>query len=541
MNINKALFSLTPLGGVDEIGSNMTVFETQNQVIIIDYGILFPHEDFFDINYLVPDLSSISREKNISLIFSHGHEDHIGGVAQFIKEFPMAHIYATNFTKILIEKKLNEFNLKAKISTFNDKTFLNFDNLIFNFVRVNHSIPETHGILVKDSLNNYSLVFISDFKIDNNNSYESSLDFTQIINFQKYTKNKVALLDSTNILIKGKTTAESELLRDLESFIKIKDKRIFITLFASNLHRILAIYSLAKKHHKPIVVAGRSIAFYIDAGIQSGILPSDFSYDLVDSIQDHNSYNKIYLVSGCQGDFFSYLRRFAFNEDKYLKPTENDIILFSSKSIPGNEKKISRIINSFTKFKAKVITAKDFLIHASGHPGQEDIKEFLNCVELDHYIPIHGETYFLDKHRSFIKDLNPHIKTYDVHNFDTLYFFDNKIEIKPLEIKPPIIIHGGAYLPIEKEKINERRKLASEGLIVLSINVTSKEAFLTSKGLPTFVNEYENHFKKEVLNFFTNNLKSKISEKNKEEVRIFTRKYYSMKIGYKPQVIIHLC
>ena len=535
----KSLFSIEPFGGVDEIGSNMTLIATHNYNIIIDVGILFPYEDFFDINYLIPDFSKIEDDKELIIIFTHGHEDHIGASAHFFAKFPHAKAYAPAFAKALIHKKLAEANLGQKIELITEDLNLHFDNLEFSFVHVNHSIPDTYGVLFRDNQKVYSACFISDFKVDLDPVYEKPINFSKIIEWYQGHQHKLFFADSTNILNPSKTPSEKALIPALAKLIAEK-RRTFITLFASNIHRIQSIYDACLEHGKKLIVVGRSTNFYIEVAKSLGHLPLSMKYYDIDQVEDLNAANNVFIISGCQGDFRSALRRFAFKENNKLKPTKGDLFVFSSKTIPGNEKKVNRVMNELTKAGVDIITASDELVHASGHPAQEDLKIFIDTCKPNTYFPIHGESFFLERHFQFIKKFYPHINPILIHNFEKILFSDNEIKIIPQESHEPLLIHGKA-IEIERERISERRKLATLGSIFISFTKENEKFSFTLKGLPSLVDEFTPKVESLLLRLFRAELRKKNDDEIAEEMRIYTRRFYNSHLGYKPVVIVHIC
>jgi ribonuclease J len=418
----KNALEIMPLGGVAEIGSNMTLLKFNNQQIILDIGILFPYEDFFGINYLIPDFSALDFSKDTILFITHGHEDHIGAIEHILTLYPQIKIYAPPFAAALIQAKIKyrNLNITPKITVYNDGFELLFDAFKLCPIRVNHSIPDTFGITLTNTTLSLGMLFISDFKIDTEDYFEKAFNPKVLANIFNGFKNTYYLIDSTNILVKNKTASEKDLIPHLEQLIS-SDKRIFITLFASNIHRMKTILQLCKKYHRRPIAVGRSIINYTNIAYQTGHLcPVKDKYFELEQVDDLENTKNLYIVSGCQGDFFSNMRRIALNEHSKLKVKTNDLVIFSSKAIPGNEKIIFRMINSLIDLGAEVVTASDYLVHASGHPGQEDLKLLLSAFKPKYYIPIHGESYFLKKHCDFINSNFKNITPISIRNTDII-------------------------------------------------------------------------------------------------------------------------
>jgi ribonuclease J len=538
-NFKGIKLAVTPLGGVGEIGSNMTVFETEEERIIVDYGILFPYENFFDINYLIVNLDDFDKEKPTKLFFTHGHEDHIGAAVHIIKELPDAKMFAPEFAAKLLSRKFHEANIPAKINIYVEDDFLKLGEFELHPIHVTHSIPHTFGLIIKDKLDTLSMLFISDFKYDLNPLYENPFNIEKVKTLFNSSETRYCFLDSTNILSNKKTLSERDLLDDLDEVFK-KKQRTFITLFSSNIWRLRTFFELAKKNRKKIVPIGRSLFSYLDAAQECDLIElySDV-YREADQLNNHNSEDLVVLLTGCQGDHFGALRRVTSGEHKYFKPNENDLFVFSSKSIPGNEKKVSRICNEIALKGAKIINASEMQIHASGHPGQKDLLELLEHINPTHYIPIHGEVFFLNRHIDFIKE---HTKAEPIlmKNFDTLCIKDDlSYTIQSQPPSQPKIIHSRG-LEIERERISERRKMACNGSIFISVSRKKRILTLTHKGLPKHINDYEELFLGLLSDHFFDDLKNKDDEFASEKLRIKARNTFNNILGYKPIVSVHI-
>jgi ribonuclease J len=280
---------------------------------------------------------------------------------------------------------------------------------------------------------------------------------------------------------------------------------------------------MAKASGRKIVVMGRSLWTYMEAARESGhteITADDLF--MADQVRGQSGKMLIFL-SGCQGDFLSALRRFSFGEDGSFKPIPGDVVIFSSKVIPGNEKKIYRIYNKLTQFGAEIVTAYDHLIHASGHPGKEDLKLLLNNFKPNFYVPIHGESYMLRKHAEFVRENYPQIST--------------KVEDHP--VKEPRLIHGKG-LEIEKTQISQRRKMATQGAVFISYHRTMGHMEVTTVGLPLMAQEHMELLKKRLLKQINSDLSSRDETYFKDQLKISSRQFYNNLLGYKPVTEVHL-
>lgn len=524
---------------MEEIGSNMTLITTTEEQIIIDCGMLFPYEECFAINYLIPDFSLLDPEKLTSIIITHGHEDHIGALAHLLQAFPDITVYTSNFTLHLIQKKLEEHKIRFKYQIYDSHSELSFQGVDISPVHVNHSIPETCGLIIRSKDRKWGALYISDFKVDLTSRHEKPIDLERIKAKLSECEFTSYFMDSTNILNDGKTVSEGELYNDLEHLLNREENRIFITLFASNVHRMNAIAKMAQAAGRKIVIMGRSLKSYLEAAFETGhcdLSPEDFF--LPDQVKGQSGKMLIFL-SGCQGDFLSALRRFGYGEDGTFKPGPSDLVIFSSKVIPGNEKKIYRIYNKLTEFGARIVTASDHLIHASGHPGKEDLGILLKNFSPTFYFPIHGESYFLRKHFEFIRDNYSAITPKLIYNYQEVILGEGDVKIEKHDSHEPHLIHGKA-LEIEKTQISQRRKMATQGAVFISYHRNIGHMELTTIGLPLMFQDHIENLKRKLLQQIKNDLHSRDETYFKDQLKISARQYCNNLLGYKPVTEVHL-
>ncbi|MBP9680226.1 MAG: ribonuclease J [Bacteriovorax sp.] len=541
--MKKPYLKIKPVGGIGQIGSNMTLIQGESDTILIDAGILFPYEDFFDIDYLIPDLSTIPTPTH--LVVTHGHEDHIGAILHIVKQFPQIKVLASPFTAGLIRKKLEFNRVPYPIIEYRLFDQLGFTDFTIDPIHVNHSIPETVGLLLRDHKEEFGLFFISDFKIDQKTIYERPFDFEKLLRLSMNLKRRVLLVDSTNISSSTlETPSEMDLIPVFDELFQSTENRIFITCFSSNIHRLMTFISLAKKHGRRIIPHGRSMISYLNTANELGMIP-DYNniVKMAESITP-NQENIVVLLSGCQGDFRGTFRRFCVGEDSTFKPRPEDLVLLSSKAIPGNEKKIALLVNRISEVGAKVITAQDRLIHVSGHPGKKDLSFLYDKYNPTDIVPIHGESSFIRAHIEYIKSTFPQATSHYFLNFDEMHIgTDLNIKIIQGQKLEPIIIHG-RQLVLEKEKISERRKLACNGAVFLSLKISKsltgvEKLTFTFQGLPNIVTKSDDKFKRFLENYFIQ-INFKDMDKTTEELRVAIRKYFDQILGYKPQTFIHI-
>lgn len=536
--MSSELVSITPLGGVGQIGSNMTLVSSEGHNIIVDAGILFPYEDFFGINYLIPNVAHLKKVDD--LVITHGHEDHIGAIIHFLESFPEVNVHAPLFAAKLIERKLNFNKTRKKINIYQANTTLKLGDVKVDPVQVNHSIPDTFGLHFSFQ-NKVSLFLVSDFKIDHKTPYEQPFDFKRLNKVSKGFAKKVLMADSTNMMSKTLATlSEIDLKDPLQNIIKESKQHTFITTFSSNIHRIQTILNIAKEEKRPVVAIGRSMKAYIETALATEHLKESTKVHF--DLTHLKSKNIIFIISGCQADFKSALRRIINGDDKTIKPKKGDTLVFSSKSIPGHEKRIGLVINKAIEQGLSVYSDQNALVHVSGHPGKEDLEELYRNYHPNVAMPIHGESRFLEEHRKFLANKFPEVECHRLLNHSTLKITKElEFKTKLNEKIDPIIIHGNR-LELDKASISERRKMATQGLVTLSLN--SKYQFeLQSLGIPDIDNklleEAQEHCQKVVSLFNAKDI-AKGDSSVKEELRLNIRNFFTQVLGYKPLVIVHL-
>lgn len=523
-------FTITPLGGVGQIGSNMTLVCSSNQSILIDAGILFPREECFDINYLIPDFENLDPRPEV-LFITHGHEDHIGCILHVVRKFPGIEIHAPLFASALIKSKLKNYGLNPFIHIYNDTSELQFGDLCFSPIRVNHSIPDTYGVLISNDLISICALFISDFKIDENSPFESPFDFQKLNRLSKGFQKKILLCDSTNIFSKNhKTTSEASLIPALEEIISISG-RTFATFFSSNIHRLQIFLNLAKKYNKKCILYGGALKRYAQLAEETQHLEIPEKTIVEAESIDPSNDNLLILASGCQADLRSTFRRIGMGEDRLFKLKKTDTVIVSSKAIPGNERKLTQVLNKIAESGASIHLSDNKLIHASGHPGKDDIDFLIKQFEPDVLIPIHGEVYFLQYFQSYIQQRYPQIQT--VLLFNGITFDCNNNHCAETHVQEPLLIHGSA-ITIGKNRISERRKLATRGCVFVTLSRPKKIA-LSLVGLPDLAHELQTQLESILQDILSQN-KNDLSE----AARIASKQFFQQHLGYRPETFVHV-
>ncbi len=398
-NNGKAV-KITFLGGVGEIGKNMTAIEYGDEMILVDSGLAFPTGDFPGVDLIVPDISYVlaNKSKLKGILITHGHEDHIGALPFVLNDLKVP-VYGTAMTLALIENKLKEYpKINAKLVTVKPKNLLKIGSFQVEFIRVSHSIAGSLALCITTPCGN--IIHTGDFKID-----YTPIDgvITDLTRFGELGKKGVNLLmcESTNVLRSGFSMSERKVGKALEAiFENNKTKRIFVATFASNIHRMQQLLWLAEKYNRKVAFSGRSMLNVSEVAMKIGELKYNknniIDIDKIDKFAD----NELLIIStGSQGEENSALRRMAFGDFPKIKFGENDLIVFSASPIPGNEKSVYSVINTIFKKGADVIYDELADVHASGHACQEELKTIHALVKPKFFMPVHGEYRHLKHHK----------------------------------------------------------------------------------------------------------------------------------------------
>lgn len=460
------LISFKPLGGVGNIGANCMLIEHQGKRILIDCGIIFPRDQHLGLNYLTPNFDLLEKHPIDYLLITHGHEDHVGAIPVLLEKYPQLKIYAPLFAAEVIKSKFEYFYKKREdlnLSIYKESDFFPFGDFEIHPIKVNHSIPDTFGFLIRSTQHKKSFFFASDFKVDTSNYYEPPFNFEKISSLNAEIEQKYFLADSTNVYNSGKTLSEKDLLENLDVLLE-KHSRVFVTLFSSHIYRINSVVSLAIKNGKKIFYSGISLKRYLEIAEKCQAL--NFSLDLIHEREQYNGEeNALILVAGCQGNFKSSLARIAYGRDPYYRIEKSDAVIFSSKTIPGNEKNVHSIYNKITETTPFLYhegnTSK---IHCSGHAGLEDIRISIEKIKPDVLIPIHGENFLMQ----YYQTLNLGPKIYNLRNHDEIHIRDNgELKYHHHEFSPHTAFLESSET-IAREFLNQRKKVAERGCLIIT-------------------------------------------------------------------------
>jgi len=467
--------SIIPLGGVEEIGLNSTVFEYAQDLIVIDAGLMFPEEDMLGVDFVIPDFTYIleNREKVRGIVITHGHEDHTGALPFLIKEIygsgKKVPVYGTPLTLGLVKDKLREHSLEdTTLISVKPRDTIHLDSFSIEFVRVTHSIVDGVGLCIDTPLGR--VVHTGDFKLDPTPVDGQLMDFHR---FSEYGEKGTLLMlsDSTNAEKGGFTYSEKEVRRAFEDiFFKAKG-RIIISTFASNIHRIQQAIDVAVMFGKKIILCGRSIVSNSQIALDLGYLrvPSD-TWLRLEALNHLRDEEVVIITTGSQGEPMSVLSRIATGEHKTIAIKLGDTVILSAKIIPGNERSIGRIINHLCKRGANVIYEKVSEIHVSGHASKEELKLMLNMVRPKYFMPIHGEFRHLTYHASLAEKTGiPREHIFLMENGEVLEITRQGASKRGKVSSGRVFIDGMG--DVEDMVLRDRRRLAHDGIVLVLLTI----------------------------------------------------------------------
>ena len=482
--INTQVFAL---GGLGEVGKNMYVVRHKDEIIIIDAGVMFPDDDLLGIDYVIPDFTYLKEnESKIKyLLITHGHEDHIGGIPFLLNQVNIPKIYAPAQAKELIEKKLEERNLKFKnLLTYTEKTNLKTKYFNIEFFRTTHSIPDSHGMSITTP--NGTIVMTGDFKFD----------FTPVGPMANLAKMaaigakgvKLLMSDSTNALSPGISLSESVVDENLgEIFRNNQNNRIILATFASNIYRLKHIIETCRESKRKVALFGRSMDTSIDIAIKCGYIKDK---SIIVTAEEANMLppNKVCLLcTGSQGEPLAALSRIANGNHKQIKLLPNDIVIFSSSPIPGNASSVSKTINKLYLKGVKVYThGTDNSIHSSGHANQEELKLMIRLFNPEYFAPYHGEYRMLKTHCDLANLCGiPKQNTFILNNGDVLIMNKEGIRKQGHITAGDIYVDGSRIGDVSNIVIKDRKLMSNNGILAVIINIDSKDKKLLNNPLVT--------------------------------------------------------
>ena len=480
--LKKSNLKIIALGGLDEIGKNITVFEYEDEIILVDCGLEFPDDDMLGVDLVIPDFTYLvkNQDKIKGLFITHGHEDHIGSIPYLLKEVNIP-IYATRLTAKLIEHKLEEHKLlsSAKINVVEQGQTINAGKMQVEFIRSSHSIPDACMLAIHTPAG--IVIHTGDFKVDYTPIDGQKMDLGRLAELGD--KGVLALLsDSTNAERKGFTMSERTIGPVFDKLFEGCKKRIVVATFASNVHRVQQIVNSAVKYGRKVAVSGRSMINMIEAARELNYIdaPDDIFID-IDLIKNYNDEQLVIMTTGSQGETMSALTRMANGEHKKVTLTSNDLVIISANPIPGNEKSVSKVIDQLMKIGVEVVYSALADVHVSGHACQEEQKLIMTLTKPKYFIPVHGEYRQLMAHRDTAIEVGiPKENIFITGNGRILELNDEKAEFTGTVPSGRVMVDGLGVGDVGNIVLRDRQHLSQDGLIIIVMGMSSNTGEIVS-------------------------------------------------------------
>ena len=473
MRTERAKVKIVPLGGLNEIGKNMTAIEFKDDIVVIDCGLRFPDEDMFGIDVVIPDVSYLikNQEKIRGIFLTHGHEDHIGALPYVLKQINVP-IYGTKLTLGIVETKLREHGLLGvtELKRVKPRDIIKLNTVSVEFIKTNHSIADSVAIAVHTPLG--VVLHTGDFKIDYTPIDGQLTDFARFAELGKKGV-LVMLADSTNVERRGYTMSERIVG---ESFIKLFGKasgRIIVATFASNVHRIQQIIDAAEHYGRKVAVSGRSMENIVQVAMELGYLETkEDTLISIDQVSKYPNNQVVLITTGSQGEPMSALARMAASEHRKINVLEGDTVIISASPIPGNEKFISRVINQLFKKGADVIYESLADVHVSGHACQEELKLMHSLVKPRFFIPVHGEYRHLKQHAELACKLGMQQRNcYIGENGDVIEITRNYIKKTGTVTSGQVFVDGLGVGDVGHIVLRDRKHLSQDGILTIVVTI----------------------------------------------------------------------
>ena len=472
----KPKLKIIPLGGLHEVGKNITVFEYDDEIIVVDCGLSFPEDDMLGVDLVIPDITYLKRneEKIKGLIITHGHEDHIGSVPYLLKQIDIP-VYAPKLAMGLIRNKLEEHRI-LRSSTLIEVTQgqkIKFGKYFeVEFIRSTHSIPDSVMLAIKTPVG--TILHTGDFKVDYTPIDGKIMDLGRIAELGN--EGILALMsDSTNAERKGFTMSESSIGPVFDELFDGCTKRIVVATFASNVHRVQQIVSSAVKYHRKIAICGRSMINMITTAKELGYIdcPDDIFID-IDTMSTYNDEQLVIITTGSQGETMSALTRMAAGDHRKVKITPNDLVIISANPIPGNEKSVSKVIDDLMQIGAEVVYSALADVHVSGHACQEEQKLIFALTKPKFFIPVHGEYRQLRAHSETAQMMGiPAKNIVMMENGRVVELDENEIKMGGMVPNGRVLVDGLGVGDVGNIVLRDRQHLSQDGLIVIVLTMDS--------------------------------------------------------------------
>ena len=479
--------SVFALGGLGEVGKNMYCVMTGNEIIITDVGITFPSNELLGVDYIIPDFTFLKKNENKikALFITHGHEDHIGGIPYLLQTVNIPAIYAPNQAVGLIRKKLEDHNIRYdNLFVYNEDTVVKFKTMSVEFYRTTHSIPDSHGIIIRTP--NGTIVTTGDFKFD-------LTPIGPMANLHKMAKigsEGVTLLlsDSTNALNPGMSVSESKVDMALSEIFEEHSGRIIIATFASNIYRLKHIVDTCKRNNRKIAIFGRSMENNIEISLKEGYIKHKDVFVTPEEANRLEPNEVCLLCTGSQGEPLAALSRIANGTHRQIKLQQDDLVILSSSAIPGNSLSIAKTINMLYLQGVKVCTNTSLAeVHTSGHGNQEELKLMIRLFKPKYFMPFHGEYRMLKSHADLACDCGmPKENTFVLENGDVVTINKGVAKRGGKVQAGDVYIDGDRIGEIGAAVMHDRKIMSSDGIVIAVLNIDVKTAtLLTNPNITT--------------------------------------------------------
>ncbi|MCZ6676211.1 MAG: ribonuclease J [Candidatus Poribacteria bacterium] len=541
--------SIIPIGGLGEFGMNMMVYEYGNDIIIIDAGLMFPEADMLGVDLVFPDLTYLTdnKDKIKGIIITHAHEDHVGGLASFLRQINVP-VYGTKLTLALAKGRLREYNVlaEAQLNVIHPDDSLQLGDFKLEFIHVAHSIPDAVTVAIHTPIG--IIAHISDFKFD-----QTPVDnrLTEIHKLTRLGEEGVLLLisDSTNADRPGFTPSERSIYHDLDRIFQKAERRLFLSTFSSSLHRIQQFIDLAVEHRRLIGVTGRSMIGNIRTASELGYLdvPHDLLIDARE-VKHFEPYEVVVLSTGSQGEPRSAMALMAMGDHASLHLEPEDTVVISARLIPGNERSVGHMINHMLRRGAHVLYEKNAHVHVSGHGAQEDLKLMMNLVRPKFFVPMHGEYSNLVHHAELAETVGISPENITVaENGDRILLTRDSCGIQERVPAGRVFVDGRIDMGIEDIVLHDRQQLSQDGMVIPIVVLDSNSGAIAtgpdivSRGF-VYMDESEdlmNEAKKIVIQAIDQLSPETKSEEEtvQEEIRVVLRRFFTKKTDRRPMVL----
>ncbi len=534
------------LGGLGAIGMNFYLYGHKGKWLIVDFGIGFAGDDIPGVDILTPDPAFIEERKNdiVGLVLTHAHEDHLGALAYLFSKLNCK-VFATKFTANVAANKLLDGGFKPDdvLEVIEAGAKFNLMPFELEFVNLTHSIPEPQGLIIRTSVG--TVFHTGDWKFDSCPLLGKTSDMEKL---KKLGSEGVLAIvgDSTNVMSEGRSETEGSVKNGLNEVVSKLKGKVAITCFASNIARLQSIGEVARDNGRKVALVGRSLWRMVECAIDAGYLKNCPKFYEADEINHMDSNKKLYICTGSQGEFRAAMARIARGDNPKLSLGSGDTVIFSARAIPGNEKSIAQIQNSLVTNGVHIITAKDAMVHASGHGSKSEIEDMYNLVKPKFAIPMHGEAIHLSRHGQLAQDIGIS-KSYILENGSLVSICENEVKVVDEIYTGVFALDGDKFSAIDSAALRQRKKMSFGGLVVATIVIANSGELLsapliTCEGIHIpLESDREDLFALVEKAFEAMSRKDKMSDdKLREIVRFTIRRCLFKHTGKKSKIKIHL-